>query len=245
VDREFTLRCLEALWEVTSEYDLEYYIFTRIETAQDAEFMRKMRALGVGVVFLGIESIDDSTLRLYAKGQSRQDIVEAVNVCRQVGMGILGFFVLGADTDTSDVVARSVEFAVENELQNVGLFSLYDFPYQTERMGFPQMIPNNRFIHHDWRFYNSNFVLHFPMRMKPSQLQQGIVDGYRQFDQSKCPSAGDTDRVPYVERRILKTMEAYCEYLRSVEDSFYDSQDRLVESKLLGRSPEVIRRLAI
>ena len=243
LDKTFTLQCLEALRDVTHEFSLTYQIFTRIETARDAAFIAKIRALGVRVVFLGIESISDATLRLYAKGQSKQDIIDAVNVCRDNAMNILGFFVLGADTDTADDVSRSVAFAIENRFHNVGLFALYGFPHQNESMGIAQIIANHRFIHHDWRFFNSNFVVHFPLNMRPSRLQQGIIDGYRAFDRFACPP--EMPGAPLIERRVLSTMERYGEYLKTVEDAFYNDRERLIEDRLSAAFPERAKRLAI
>jgi radical SAM superfamily enzyme YgiQ (UPF0313 family) len=245
LDKTFTLRCLEELRGVTSEYGLEYQIFTGIETARDSAFIRKIKSLGVGVVSLGIESINESTLRLYAKGQSKRDIIEALKICRNNGMNILGFFVLGADTDTADVVSRSVEFAIENQFHNVGLFSLYGFPDQTENMGIPQMIANHRFIHHDWRFFNSNFVVHFPVNIRPSRLQQGIIDGYRNFDRWGHSSQNEMEGAAFAERRVLKTMERYCEYLKSVEEGFYNRKEQLIEKRLSETFPERIKPLAL
>jgi radical SAM superfamily enzyme YgiQ (UPF0313 family) len=238
LDRRFTLACLGELEEATREYKLQYHAFTRIESAQDAGFVRAMSELGVSVLFLGIESINDLTLRLYAKGQRREGISKALKVCRETGMGVLGFFVLGADTDTPDVVRRSVEFAVENELHNIGLFSLYGFPAADGNADTPQLIANHRFIHHDWRFFNSNFVVHFPLNIKPSRLQREIIDGYDAFN------AAVEGPIP-MRRRVLGTMRSYCDYLEGVEDEFYDRAEHLVERRLLKRSPEAIKRLAL
>jgi hypothetical protein len=245
VDKSFTLRCLEELRDITNEYGLEYQIFTRIETALDSEFIRKIKSLGVGVLFLGIESINESTLRLYTKDQSTRDIIEALKVCRHNGLSILGFFVLGADTDTADIVPRSVEFAIENQFHNVGLFSLYGFPNQKENLGVPQMLPNHRFIHHDWRFFNSNFVVHFPMNIHPSRLQKGIIDGYREFDRFGCSSLKEMEGAEFPERRVLSTMESYCEYLKSVEEEFYNGKEQLIEDRLSESFPDRIKRLPI
>jgi anaerobic magnesium-protoporphyrin IX monomethyl ester cyclase len=245
LDQAFTLRCLEGLSDLTREYNLEYQIFTRIETARDRAFIRKIRALGVGVVFLGIESIRESTLRLYGKDQSKPEIIQALKVCRDNGMNVLGFFVLGADTDTAEDAPRSVEFAIENRFHNVGLFSLYGFPDQKKRMGMPQMIPNHRLIHHDWRFFNSNFVVHFPMNMRPSRLQQGIMDGYREFDRFGCGPLGGMEGGAWPERRVLRTMARYCDYLKSVEEEFYNGKEQLMEDRLSEDCPARIKRLAI
>jgi radical SAM superfamily enzyme YgiQ (UPF0313 family) len=234
LDRRFTLACLRELEDITRDYELEYHAFTRIESAQDADFVRGMKELGVAVLFLGIESINDQTLRLYAKGQRREDISKALKVCRKTGMSVLGFFVLGADTDAPDVVRRSVEFAIENQLHNVGLFSLYGFPVD----GAPELIASHRFIHHDWRFFSSNFVVHFPLNMKPSRLQREIINGYDAFNDAIEGS------LP-IRRRVFGTMQVYSDYLESVEDEFYDRAERLVERRLLKRSPAAIKRLAI
>lgn len=245
VDKKFSLRCLSALKDLTDAHRLEYQIFTRIETARDADFIRQIKNLGVGVIFLGIESIHDPTLHLYGKDQSKQDIVAALKVCRDHDMKVLGFFVLGADTDTSDVAPRSVEFAIENRLHHIGLFSLYGFPDQMQSIGIPQIIGNARFIHHDWRFFNSNFVVHFPLQMKPSRLQRGIIDGYRAFDRYALSSLDAAPGAALPERRILKTMEDYCVYLKDVEKGLYDRQGRLQTERLSETYPPKVKRIAL
>jgi anaerobic magnesium-protoporphyrin IX monomethyl ester cyclase len=186
VDTDFTLnrvRTKQLLERMIKEFDGKLHItaFSRIEVSQDVELLTLMKRAGVKLLYLGIESIDEDTLRAYNKGQDFRKIDECVGVIHSCGIHTIATFMFGSDHDTAQTLEETVDYAIEKGFSNIALFPVYDFPTQARVIQAPQMFPDNRFIHNDWRFFNANFVIHYPKRMKPSTLQRGIMDGYLKF----------------------------------------------------------------
>lgn len=64
--------------------------------AKSHEELERLRALGLGLLYIGPESGDDVTLKRIAKGASYADHVEAASKARQAGMKQSVIFLLGA-----------------------------------------------------------------------------------------------------------------------------------------------------
>ncbi len=74
--------------------------------AKTPEELRRLRELGLELLYIGPESGDDVTLKRIAKGANSADHVEAAARARQAGMKQSLIFLLGAGG-----VERSVEHA--------------------------------------------------------------------------------------------------------------------------------------
>lgn len=248
IDKKFTI---EFLTQAQSRFKrkLNYWMFTRIETSRDREFVRKIRELGVQIVMLGIESVNDATLHFYKKKQNLKQITDSIDVFRREGIDVFSFFVLGAQTDTIETVRQTVDFAAKKAKFFLAcFFILYDFPWQKERFGEVQIIDDDHFIHHDWRFYNSNFVVHYPEKIRPSVLQKEIIRCYKKF-YSPLKLLKDLimlrpQSLIYIQsaKTLLKTMKKYILLLEKIEAGMYDENDRLINEKLAERSekPKVL-----
>ena len=238
VDKKHTLKVLEAIHK---EFNgtIRLWVFTRIETSKDQSFLKKMREFGVRRILLGVESLNDETLQLYNKGQNTEQIKAAVNRFHDNKLVVMAFFVFGSDADTLESIRASVNFCIENNIGAICLFCLYDFPFQTKTFGRKQCIEDHRFIHHDWRFFNSNFVIHYPKKIRPSVLQQEIIDGYDRYISAKNSQA----KLKLIYRRwgireIFKSMRKYIVLLEEFEKGLYDENDELMEDKLIERFPD-------
>ncbi len=238
-DKKYSLEILKAIHE-RYEGRVRLAVFTRIETSRDQQFLKKMKEYGVYMVSVGLESVSDATLEAYNKKQTRKDVLEGVNRFQDEGLVVLGFFVLGADTDTRQTVIDTVDFAIDNRLLEFSLFVIDDFPFQTKLHNTSQMIPDHRFIHHDWRYFNSNHVIHYPKKMRPSVLQREVLLGYRRFFSLKrCAKELFFHRDLRVAIRgwavspIFKSFEKYIPYLEKMEEGLYDENDMLIEEKVL------------
>jgi len=208
---------------------LRPYVFCRIGVHRHEEFLRILEQFDHSTVGLGVESIHDATLQDMNKGQSAEEIDTSLEQLRKYRISVNGLFIFGSEYDTPDYIRSTVDYCIERKFFSVGLFAIYDFPTRGSVLGQPQMIPDHHFIHRDWRFFNLNFAVNFPRLMRPSQLQQGIIDGYKRF----------TDHSPGSMVNFLptrSTVKRYLEYLRHVEAPFYDKNDCRIDEKLEGRT---------
>jgi radical SAM superfamily enzyme YgiQ (UPF0313 family) len=244
VDNEFTVnrkRTRELLNRIIGEFGnkLQLLVFARVELGRDEELLRLMKRAGVYRIYLGIESINNESLDLYDKKQKLDDIVQCMKAIYAHGMGVFASMVLGADEDTRDTIRDTFSFLIDHRVGAVCALTLYDFPGREKLHGTPQAIPDNRFIHNDWRFYNGNFVIFYPKRMRPSTLQQELIYGlYRFYSVRRRYGAlflkGSADYLAqfYSMKPVIRTMERYVEVLKRYETGLYDSNEQLIEKKL-------------
>jgi len=244
VDNEFTVnreRTRQLLQRLIREFGgkLQLMVFARIDIAKDEELLKLMKKAGVYRIYLGIESINNRSLNIYRKRQTFEDTVKSIETIYANGLEIFASLVLGSDEDTRETISGTFDFLIKYRVHAICMLSIYDFPTKERVLGIPQVFPDNRFIHRDWRFYNGNFVIHYPRLMKPSTLQREMMDGtYRFYTIARrCRDFLCRRNIGYIIqywslKPVLKTMERYIKVLERYELGMYDSNEKLIEERL-------------
>jgi len=97
-----------AAWLGENGHPFEFSTEASINLADDAELLRLMRAANFFVVFVGIESADTETLVATRKKQNtRRDIAESIHRIYASGMFVMAGFIVGFDTEKSNVAATT------------------------------------------------------------------------------------------------------------------------------------------
>lgn len=248
VDNEFavhpahTKKLLQRMIE--EHFGFKIVVFSRVEISQDDELLLLMRQAGISHIYQGYESVQPQTLLLYNKRQTLEQIIASIEKLHSFGFGILGSFVVGADTDTLETIQSTVNFVVEQKLSYAFFFPIWGhFPEQ--RNGYQTIIPWYRSIFHGWGYSNGHYVTHFPLQMPPSKLQRAIIDAYqtiyspvqifralkyRRFVDAKCIIL-----LRYLLRSIDKEPVNYISFLEEIEDGLYDADGNLCEDLLIQR----------
>jgi radical SAM superfamily enzyme YgiQ (UPF0313 family) len=82
-----------------------------VNLADDPELLSLMAEAGFKQVFLGIETPSVESLLECSKHQNtRRDLVASVHTIQQAGIEVMGGFIVGFDSDTSDIFRRQFEF---------------------------------------------------------------------------------------------------------------------------------------
>jgi len=237
-NREATKKLLRRIIE--EKINCKYFCMVRIDITKDDELLNLMQRAGVNELFFGFESINDDTLKAFDKRQTRADIVKAVNKVYDHGMRIYGSFVIGGEDDGPKDVKEIVDFAIENDFLNLGMFPILNYPGVEPDC---ELIPESRILVPSWDYMTGNFVTYFPKRMKPSTLQREVLEGYRRFYSvfrafkyllrlRPRQAAHLLVLWLFTHRPLQKHMERYIPYLEKVEKGFYDENDNLIESRL-------------
>ncbi len=100
--------------------DLSWTAFTRPDTASD-ELLAAMRAAGCHTLILGVESADDALLSAYEKGYDTRAVREACARARAHGLRTVGTVMLGLPEQDEASLERTLDFAVELELDFLSL----------------------------------------------------------------------------------------------------------------------------
>jgi anaerobic magnesium-protoporphyrin IX monomethyl ester cyclase len=221
-----------------------YFCMVRIDIVKDDELLDLMQRAGVRELFFGFESINDDTLKAFDKRQTRADVIKAVEKAYDYGMRIYGSFVIGGEDDDPEDVREIVDFAIENDFLNLGMFPILNYPGVEPDC---ELIPESRILVPSWDYMSGNFVTYFPKQMKPSTLQREMLEGYRRFYSifrvfkyllrlRPRQAARLLALLLFTHRPLRKHMERYTTYLEKVEEGLYDQKGNLIESRLEGRT---------
>jgi radical SAM superfamily enzyme YgiQ (UPF0313 family) len=123
--------------------------------------------------FIGFESINPGN-RKELGGKARGDAVKSqqvIDIVQRHGIGVVGLFVYGFDSDTPDIFPTSWEFIRNSHLDSVSATILTPYPGTAQRR---ELQAAGRIIPHTtWEKYNTNHVTYLPSQMSVEQLQDG------------------------------------------------------------------------
>ncbi len=224
---------------------LKITAFGRLEIGKDEELLSLMKASGITRVFCGIESVNQNTLNSFNKKLQVEEIREYIRNFHKHGIAIMGSFIVGADTDERNCVQEIVDFAIENHLEYLCMFTLHDFPYQEKQFHIEQLIPDHRILSRNWNHFSGTNVVIYPKKIKPSTLQKEVMDGYKRFYSSKrlintlftngWRNFSESVCGRYSVMPAVRSMEKHISFLKKMEEGLYDNKEVLLEEKLLSK----------
>ena len=150
----------------------------RADVARDTDLLDRMARAGCNMVFIGLESVNEATLKSTKKRQTLDEVREHVRRIRSRGIDVHGMFVFGFDTDGPGTLDRTLRFAREADLYSLQFLILTPFP--GTRLG-EEMAQAGRVLHHDWSKYDTHHVCFQPAQVTPAELQAWQMEGHRRF----------------------------------------------------------------
>jgi radical SAM superfamily enzyme YgiQ (UPF0313 family) len=242
-DPDYSKEFMRAL--IKTNLNLKITAFGRVETGKDHELLSLMRDSGINRIFCGIESVNQITLNNFNKKLHVNKIREYIHNFHQHGISIMGSFIVGADTDERNCVKNIVDFAIENQIEFLCMFTLHDFPYQKKQFNIEQLIPDHRILTKNWDHFSGTNVVIYTKNMKPSTLQKELIYGYKRFYAGKrlihilitegwlrfCELLSSR----YTVMPAVRAMKNYLFFLEKKEEGLYEKQEILLEDKLLSK----------
>ena len=89
--------------------------------AWSKELAETMKAAGCKRVKMGVESGCDRILRLMQKGTTRGEILKAVRIIKEAGLGITVYFLIGMPTETREEMMETYRLAQEIDTEYISL----------------------------------------------------------------------------------------------------------------------------
>jgi len=125
---------------------------TRVSNASP-ELLHRMREAGCYYIFFGLESADDSILKMIKKGITVEQIRNAIKWTKEAGIIPVGAFIIGLPSDTEEHVFKAIRLAEELDLYSVTFPIAVPFPGTELRdMALKHMYGMN-IISDDWDDY--------------------------------------------------------------------------------------------
>ena len=154
-----------------------------IDVARNQHLLDRLAAAGCRYVLIGFESMERANLKQMGKGWNHvaggyRDVVRALH---QRGIGIYGTFVFGYDHDTADTIARSLDFALEAELDIANFNPLTPTPGSAL---YERLRQENRLISPQWWLdphYRYGDPIFTPASMSAHDMTQGCFDAKQRF----------------------------------------------------------------
>ncbi|MFQ5829319.1 MAG: B12-binding domain-containing radical SAM protein [Candidatus Methylomirabilia bacterium] len=152
----------------------------RTEAVDDPELLRLMRDSNCFNVYVGFESVNPRTLKLFRKKQDLAKIERAIERFHDYRIGIHGMFVLGSDEDDLGTIEATTAFAKKHDIDSVQFMILTPVP------GSPDWNSlycggDKYLINRNWSLYDGHHVVHQPRKIAPYELQMAAIKGMQKF----------------------------------------------------------------
>lgn len=182
VDDNFSARTERALSLLAAmaraKLKFRWSVQERVSVARKPDVLRLLKTTGCTRLYVGIESFNPAALKEWRKGQTPEEIEEAVHGIHKAGLLVHGMFVLGADSDTPDTVVHTVRKSLELGIDTAQFFVLV--PPPGTRL-YARLEEGGRIFDRDWSHYNGHYVVFKPKNMSPWELQDLVLWAYRRF----------------------------------------------------------------
>jgi radical SAM superfamily enzyme YgiQ (UPF0313 family) len=152
----------------------------RTETVDDPELLELMRDSNCFNVYVGFESINPRTLKLFQKKQDLVKIERSIERFHAHKIRIHGMFVVGSDEDDVETLDATAEFALKHDIDSIQFMILTPIP------GSPDWDTvyakgEKYVINRNWSFYDGHHVVHQPRKLSPYELQVGAIKAMEKF----------------------------------------------------------------
>jgi radical SAM superfamily enzyme YgiQ (UPF0313 family) len=118
---------------IRENLDVEFFAQIRVDSVYkdgkvDQELLDLLWTAGCRIVYLGLESVNPATLKEYHKESSIDDMAGGLEALANRGIKTHGMFVFGADSDTTESLYHTADFAVEHGLNSAQFLALTPLP---------------------------------------------------------------------------------------------------------------------
>ena len=139
-----------------------------------------MARSGCKALFIGFESVDDSTVRVVGKRQNKpRKYADIVKCLSDHGIAVWGSFVFGFDEDVMGSFERTVDFCIESRL-TMAQFALLT-PYPGTKL-YKRLEAEGRLTEPRWWLgeeHDKGAPYYRPLRMTREELREGWVRAWR------------------------------------------------------------------
>ena len=116
-------------WMEENKYPFSFGTQLTAGATKDEKLMSLLSKAGINTVIVGFETPNKKALLETNKIQNLDiDIVEAANVFNSYGIKILGFFIVGFDSDTEDIFDELIDVIQKSCIVSVAVSCLYAHP---------------------------------------------------------------------------------------------------------------------
>jgi len=174
-DKTYTMELLEAIKPLGIVWGSQ----CDVPSCEDEEFLRAAADSGCLSLFLGVESVEPSSLQAAKKGFNHvEDYGRILRKVRETGIAPIVSMICGMEGDTVETFEKTRRFVMENEVPIAYWFILCPAPGTD---WFDRADREGRLLNKDWSTYNGWQCAYRPKHMTPEELETGFWELFRRF----------------------------------------------------------------
>ncbi len=163
---------------IERKFGFQWSTQVRADIARDPELLDLMYRAGCSTVFIGFESVDPRALAEMKKGQSIDEMRQAVHELHHRHIHVHGMFVFGFDADTPETVKATVDFAIRERIDSAQFLLLTPLPGSQL---FERLTAEGRLNERDWDDYDAHHVTFRPTGFTAWKLQLAQIRAHARF----------------------------------------------------------------
>ncbi len=160
--------------------DFKFFAQIRVDSIVKApQMVKKMAKAGFWVVFIGIESTREASLKNIKKGFKFRKVLEALKILHANNIMVIGNLVLGVDLyETEEEVIKEIKFMKKVDVDIVSFVILTPFP-GSETM--KELGEQGLIISKDWSKYTVLYPVIKTHQLSPKQLYELLYYSFREI----------------------------------------------------------------
>ena len=180
--RKFVRRAKDFFDRLT-ECNKEWAGQTCLNIVEHEDVLQSAQDSGCKAFLIGFESIDPVTVDAMHKAvnlrPNTRNFRDSIKKIHDHGIAIVGCFIFGADGQGTDVFRRTIDFAMENEIDAIQMTLETPLPGTAF---YRQMVEENRLLlanfPNDWRHYTIFEPVFRMSHMSPREAYEGLLAAY-------------------------------------------------------------------
>jgi anaerobic magnesium-protoporphyrin IX monomethyl ester cyclase len=157
--------------------DLKWWTFSRVDTiVRNPEMVKAMAASGAVMVYMGIESGNEETLKSLGKNTKSSDQCLAVDILRKNGIESYGSYIIGNLNEGPEDVENTINRAIRLDT-NIAQFSILT-PYPGTRL-YEEV--KDRIFRRGWKCFDGLHSVFRHPRIRPLHLQFLLLMAFVRF----------------------------------------------------------------
>lgn len=170
---------LEDFLEKIKPMHIKWNAAASLNVAFDTKLLDKMKDCGLQGLFIGFESISETSIENVHKIQnSVARYEEAIKNLHDRGIMINASFVFGLDSDTKETFKKTLDWIVKNKIETVTSHILTPYPGTKLYEDFKN---SGRITSENLSLYNTANVVFEPKQISPEDLKKGYLWIYKKI----------------------------------------------------------------
>ena len=182
VNRQSSYELLRAL----KDLNIRWFAQTDISIADDDNLLELIKESGAYNLFIGFETLSKEGLKFVDRTNWKQKQLSSysssIKKIQSYGIGIMGAFITGLDTDTKRSFKSISNFIMKNHIYVSQISILTPFPGTAIRERF---IEEDRILTSDWEKYTTWDVVYKPKQMTEKELVEGWLETLKKIYSEK------------------------------------------------------------